>query len=42
MSLNRYRERRDAAFTVTWASIHRAAWAAVHFLAGVLAGSVLL
>lgn len=42
MSMARYRNRRDAAFTVSWTAIHRAAWAAVHFLAGVLAGSVLL
>jgi len=42
MSLNRYRDRRDTAFAVTWASLRRAAWACVFLLAGVLAGSVLL
>jgi membrane protein DedA with SNARE-associated domain len=42
MSMARYRNRRDAAFTVTWTAISRALWAGVFFLAGVLAGQVLL
>ena len=42
MNRNRYRDRRDTAFTVTWAALRRTLWAGVFFLVGVLAGQVLL